>query len=114
MLWLIAGLIGIILLANSKVPTSPASTPVSGSVIAPILYNQTSQPAVSGYTYDVTSGKYVADAPVNSPIAPAAVLYPPAPGYAGPGSDGLFYWAGMGNPPNGLFKMAGSPVEYNA
>lgn len=41
---------------------------------------------------------------------PVTIKRNPPPGYSGP-VNGPFKWAGIGNPPNGVYETLGTPVN---
>jgi hypothetical protein len=106
MIWILLLIGAVVLLTSSKGIDAPTQTPVSDNVASPTVYktveltrNSTKQEIMNA----ISSGS------LSTPTSPVVIARTPPPGYSGP-VNGPFYWAGVGEPPDGKQTSMGNPV----
>jgi hypothetical protein len=103
MMWLLLAGIAFILLSSNKSFTAPPSSSISPTVTNPTIYN------TANSLRNETKAELSADK-ISTPINPVIIGRIPKPGYAGP-INGPFYWAGVGEPPDGQYTTIGDAVD---
>lgn len=101
MIWIVL-LIGVVIVLSSSKSDVQVKTPISDNLAAnPIIYQTASATNV---------GTKVDSNVVTTPLVPVVITHIPPSGYAGP-VNGPFYWAGIGDPPNGVSITIGIAVD---
>jgi hypothetical protein len=103
MMWLLLAGLALILFSSNKSFTAPPSSSTSPNITSQTIYKTAND------LRNETKAELSADK-ISTPINPVIIGRIPKPGYAGP-INGPFYWAGVGEPPDGQYTTIGDAVD---